>query len=230
MGDVSVPFGNVNLRGYRRGGIAGDPVDPYIIYAPDRIESFYGRATTFITPGRGATNQTIFAVWNDSPSAVTCEIHTLRVDVINTAGKGVGILGGWIYIHRITAAPTGGTALVKADLENGLTSDANVLVYSDSSADAAGAGTSSGTALAVVGNPTTPLAAVAAPRILATAASGYELVDTAWFEDDPICWLYPGEGVAVSVNYAGTGNVASTGNASTNKWTVFCDWTEYTRP
>lgn len=225
MGDVEATSSGQDWRGYRRGAVAGDPVDQYVIPVEDRIITYRGRTTTFITPGRAGTSQRLFAIHNATGSTVLVSVNRIIVDVLQTVAKAVTVLPPHIRLHRFTALPTGGTALTKVPLDTTLTSSASVVCTGDSSADNAGVGTLSGTALAITPNPAVPLASVAGPRVI--TAAGYEMVDTASFLiGEPDVTLRALEGLAVTLEHS----TATTGNPASDRWTAFCDWTEYTRP
>jgi hypothetical protein len=223
--DTSVTAG-VEARGYRRGPNAGDGWDQYVVPVADRIESFRGRSSTFVTPGRPVAAQRLFAIHNATGSTTLVSINRVVVDLMTTVAKAIGNQPPVIRANRFTALPTGGTALVKVGLDSAQTSNASVTVWGDASADNAGAGTSSATALTITPNPTTSLAQVFAPRFIGTA--GYEMVDTAaFFIGEPDVVLRPLEGVVISLTDPVT---LALGNPATDKWIAFCDWTEYTKP
>jgi len=225
MGDFdSTAVSGVEARGYRRGTLATDSWDQYVIPTEDKIVSFQGRTTTFVTPGRAAIAQKVFAIHNAAASPVLVSMDRITVDVLSTALKAATVLPPLIRMHRFTALPTGGTALSKATLDTVGTSNAAVTLWGDSSADNNGAGTSSATTLTVTAlDP--PLSQKYAPRFITLA--GYEPIDTApFFHGEPDVTLRALEGMCVFLNMA----TVTTGNPATDKWVVSCDWTEYTRP
>jgi len=225
MGDVaSTAVGGQEWRGYRRGVGATDDVDQYVIVVEDKIMSCQGRTTSFVTPGRAAIAQKVFAIHNASASPVLVSVDRITVDVLTTALKAATVLPPLIRMHRFTALPTGGTALAKATLDTAGSSNASVTLWGDSSADNAGAGTGSATTLTVT-TLDPPLSQKYAPRFITLA--GYEPIDTApFFHGEPDVTLRPLEGMCVFLNMA----TVTTGNPATDKWIVSCDWTEYTRP
>jgi len=225
MGDVaSTAVGGQEWRGYRRGVLTTDDVDQYVIPVEDKIVSYRGRATTFVTPGRAAVAQKVFAIHNATASTILVAVNRLRVDLLSTALKAATVLPPLIRIHRFTALPTGGTALSKIGLDTAQTSSASATVWGDSSADNAGAGTSSAVTLTVT-TLAPPLAQRYAPRFITLA--GYEPMDSVnFFEGEPDVTLRALEGLCVFLDMA----TVTTGNPTTDKWVVSCDWTEYTRP
>jgi len=224
MPDVfSSATAGLQFRGFQRGAAAGAGTDQYVIPVEDKVVSFRGRAATFVTPGRGGVTQRLFALMNAGGSPVIVSLNRIVVDLLTTAVKAQNVLPPIIRANRITAT-SGGTALTKMAMDSNMSSNGSVSVAGDSSADNGGAGTLSGTALSVT---TTgqPLAQIYAPRVL--TAVGYELVDTApFFIGEPDVILRAGEGMAISLDQA----TSSTGNPSTDRWTLFADWTEFTRP
>jgi hypothetical protein len=229
MGDVeSTSTAGQEWRGYRRGGTAGDPVDQYVVPVRDRIPSFYGRASTFVTPGRaGTTGQKILALHNATGSPVLVCVNRIVVDVLQTAAAGIAptVFVPVIRIHRFTVVPTNGTALTKVKMNSALSSDAAVTAWGDASAD----GTGSGTTLTVTIPAGSCLHQKYTPRILVigtSASSFYEPIDTApFFEGEPDITLGALEGVVVFLDYT-----VAAGNPTTNRWIATIDWEEYTRP
>lgn len=225
MPDVpSSATAGIQARGYRRGALTTDSWDQYVVPIKDRIVGFTGRASTFITPGRAAVGQKILALHNATASAVFVSVNRMRIDTLSTAVKAVTVFPPIIRVHRFTALPTGGTTLAKTPLgDSTITSNASVTAWGDSSADNAGAGTSSATTLTITAGAV--LAQAYAPRVL--TAVGYELMDTIeFFVGEPDVMLRPLEGVCVFLDQA----VVTTGNPTTDKWLAFVDWEEWTRP
>ena len=223
MGDVVAASAGQNFRNYRRGATAGDPVDQYVVIVEDRIVSFSGRAATFVTPGRAAVAQKVFAIHNATGSPVLVSVDRLTVDLLTTVAKLATVLPPVIRIQRFTALPTGGTALAKTGMDTAATSNASVTVWGDSSADNAGAGTSSATTLTITAGAV--ISQKYAPRMFTVA--GYEPIDTApFFHGEPDITLRALEGICVFLDMA----TVTSGNPATDKWMVTCDWLEYTRP
>ena len=114
MGDVKATVtAGIDARGYRRGGVAGDPWDQYVVPVEDKIVSYMGRATTFITPGRAAVGQKIMAIHNATGCTVRVCLDRVTVDVLHTAVKAITIVPPVIRLQKFTAVPTNGTALAK---------------------------------------------------------------------------------------------------------------------
>ncbi len=220
--DATITSG-VEAKGYREGATTADPWTQYVIPVEDRIVSFSGRTTTFVTPGRAAVAQKVFAIHNATGSTVLVSVDRLTIDLLTTVAKAATVLPPLIRVHRFTALPTGGTALAKAGMDTTLTSSASVTAWGDSSADNAGAGTSSATTLTITAG--AAISQKYAPRML--TAAGYEPIDTApFFHGEPDIMLRALEGVVVFLDMA----TVTTGNPATDKWMVTADWTEYTRP
>jgi hypothetical protein len=224
----------LEVRGYRRGALTTDSWDQYVIPVKDRIVSFLGRASTFVTPGRAAVGQKILALHNATGSSVFVSVNRIRVDSLHTAaaGKAPTVLPPIIRVYRFTAVPTNGTSLTKVALgDSTTTSNASVTAWGDASGDNAGAGTSSATTLTITPNPANaPLAQAYAPRVMVVGTSAstfYEPMDTIeFFVGEPDVMLRPLEGVVVFLEHA----TNTTGNPTTDKWLAFVDWEEWTRP
>ena len=221
MGDFdSTAVSGVEARGYRRGTLATDSWDQYVIPTTDRIVSYRGRANTFRTPGiAGTVGQKVLSIHNAVGSAVLVDVEEIRVDMTATVAKAVTVLPPLIRLHRVTVMPTLGTALGKVAVDSSLTSNASVALLQGAQAD----GTASATALAA----TIPAASIItqefAPRLITGA--GYEMFDRSeYLTDNPIT-LRALEGIVVFLDY-----VLITQNPATDMWAVGVSWTEYARP
>jgi hypothetical protein len=221
MGDVEATAAGQDFRGYRRGAVAGDPVDQYVVPVRDRIVSYTGRASTFITPGRAAVGQKLLSLHNATGSSVIVCVNRITVDVLVTAAKAVTIISPMIRIHRFTVVHTNGTVLTKVPMDTSQSSSSSVEVRGDASAD----GTGSGTTLTVTIPAGSCLHQKCGPRVF--TAVGYEPIDTApFFEGEPDITLRALEGICVFLDQA----VVTTGNPATDRWVATIDWEEYTRP
>lgn len=224
MGDVaSTAVGGQEWRGYRRGTGGTDDVDQYVVPVRDRVASFSGRVSTFITPGRAAVGQKILALHNATGSPVIVCVNRIVVDVLSTVTKAITVIPPLIRIHRFTVVPTDGTVLSKVPMDTTQSSNASVVARGDASAD--------GTLSAVTLNVTIPAGSTLhqkyAPRLFGTAPIGYEPIDTApFFEGEPDVTLRALEGICVFLDQA----VVTTGNPSTDRWVAMVDFEEYTRP
>lgn len=221
MPDIdSSAVSGVEVGGYRRGAVSTDPWHQYVIPTTDRITTYHGRCTSFITPGRAATSQKIMAIHNATGSSVLVNVNRIRVDVLITAVKAVTIKVPIIRVVRFTALPTNGTALTKAPTDTAETSNASVTLWGDASAD----GTGSGTTLTITPSGR-PLGQAQAPRVF--TAVGYEMLDTVtFFEGETDITLRALEGLAVFLDDA----VVTTGIPATDRYSASIDWEEYTRP
>lgn len=185
-----------------------------------RVVTFKGRGSTFRTPGRGGTvGHKIFSLFNAAASPVLVDVEKVSFDMETTVVKAVTVLPPVVRIYRITAAPTGGTAVSKITRDTNFASNASVTALGDSSAD----GTSSATALTstlAVGNYFTQFFA---PRLI--TAAGYQTIDRAEFMDgdDEKITLRAGQGIVVMLDYT-----LATQSATTDMYVVNCKWTEYT--
>jgi len=181
---------------------------------------FSGRASTFRIPGRaGTVGQRIFSIHNATGSAVHVRVNKITVDTVTTVVKAVTVLPPVVRAYKVTALPTGGTAVTKVAEDSSKTANASVTVLGDASAD----GTVSATALAA----TLPAGAVIAqefsPRMI--TAAGYEISDRIEFfaATNEAITLRPLEGIVVSLDY-----VLATQNPITDMYIVGCRWEEFT--
>jgi hypothetical protein len=196
-----------------------------VVPVRDRISSFNGRASTFITPGRAAVGQKLLALHNATGSSVLVCVNRIVVDLLTTVAKAATIVPPVIRIHRFTAVPTNGTVLTKTAMDTAGTSNSAVTAWGDASAD----GTGSGTTLTVTIPAGSILHQQYAPRLIQSSAVGisYEPIDTAmYFQGEPDVTLRALEGVCVFLDQA----VVTTGNPATDRWIAMIDWEEYTRP
>jgi hypothetical protein len=187
---------------------------------PSPAITFRGRASTFRTPGRaGTANQNLSALWNGSTTKV-CRIRGCGVDLLQQATKALTVIPPVIRFYRFTTAPTGGTTATKNAVDTNLSSDANVLIYGDASAD----GTSSAAAIAVTtsgGSFTQEFA----PRLLTSgttpATNLYEMFDKEIYFDVDDVVVRPSQGILLRLDYT-----VATANPTTDMWVVNWLWTE----
>ena len=204
-------------RAYRRGAVAGDPVDQYVIPSTDKVVSFRGRAASFRQLGiAGTTGQKLVSIFNAVGSTVLVDIDLIAIDVMHTAAR---VVEPPLYrAHKITTVPTGGTAMTKIGEDSALSSNASVTLLQGTASD-------SGAATAIVSTPAanTTITQQYVPRPLTLV--GYEPVDRVeWFDMYP--WtLRAGEGVLINLDYT-----LATQNPVTDKYICGFRWTEYTRP
>jgi hypothetical protein len=176
--------------------------------------TYRGRASTPITPGRaGTANQPIMAFWNGSASKIA-RITAMGVALYQTVIKAVTVPPPIIRFYRTATAPVNGVAISKVSIDTALSSDLNISIKGDASADR----TSGASALAQT---TTggALTQECAPRMI--TAAGYEMFDRDIFFDldDVVC--RPNEGLLMRLDY----NLA-TSNPITDMWIASLIWTE----
>jgi hypothetical protein len=188
--------------------------------------TFKGRTATFRIPGRAATAQNIFALFNAAGSPIIVDLQKITVDLAQTAAAGIAptVIPPIIRAYKITAVPTNGTAATKVAEDSTLTSNANVTLWQDASADGTGS-TTTLTSTPTAGN---FIAEEFAPRILVVGTSAstfYEPFDRTTFmeSDDEYQTLNAGEGALVRLDTA-----AVAGNPTTSMWIVGARWVEYT--
>lgn len=219
MGDFdTTAISGVEAGGYRRGGASTDRWDQYVVPVRDRIVSFRGRANSFRTLGiAGTTGHKLMTLFNASGSTTTIEIQKIYVDVMFTAAK--VIQPPITRIHKLTALPTGGTAMTKIPLNSGApTSTSNLTILQSTASDG-------GTATAITATPAanTIISQIWQPRALTLV--GYEPVDRIELCEDEPFTLNALEGVLLNLDYTAAG-----ASAVTDMYIHGVVWEEYTRP
>lgn len=215
MPDVNAASAGQNFRNYRRGAVSTDPVDQYVIPTRDRVETYRGRAASFRIFGiAGTAGQRLMTIFNAVGSGIIVDVELVTIDVAQTAARVVEppIIRG----YRLTAAPTGGTAMSKAPVDSAQSSSASVTLLQAASNE-------TGTATAITATHTTLVNQEVAPRALTLV--GYEQFDRVeWFNGTPLV-LRAGEGLSIFLDYS-----AATANPISDKWVGMVQWSEYTRP
>jgi hypothetical protein len=217
MGDVEATAAGQDFRGYRRGTVAGDPVDQYVVPTRDRIESYAGRAATFRIPGAaGTSGQKLVSIFNAAGSSVLVDVETIAFDVYQTAAKVVEPPVARLY--RVSTAPTGGAALPKVPLDSSQSSSASVTLLQAASAEK--------TAAAITSTVTAANMVSQEPVARALTLVGYEQFDRIEFINDnrPVT-LRAGEGLVLNLDYT-----VATSNPTTDMYTCVVRWSEFTRP
>lgn len=216
MGDVdSSATSGVEVRGYRRGTLASDGWDQYVIPVRDRIESYRGRCGTFRQLGiAGTTGQKLFTIHNASGSTILVDVDSITVDVFQTAARVVA--PPLVRLHRITALPTGGTEVTKAPEDTALSSSASLTMLQGTASEA-------GAATAITATAGTIVEQEVGPRALTLV--GYEQADRIELVRGAPITLRALEGLLVNLDYS-----VATSNPVTDNWIVTAKWTEYTRP
>lgn len=218
MGDIdSSATSGVEVRGYRRGTLSTDSWDQYVIPTTDRIISFRGRCGTFRQLGiAGTAGQKLFSIFNAVGSAVLVDVEALTFDVYQTAARVVA--PPILRVHRITTAPTGGTAVGKVAEDTALSSSASVTVLQGTASDG-------GAATAIVSTPAAGTIVTQEPVARALTLVGYEQFDRGDFLQGGPITLRAGEGLLMNLDYT-----VATSNPVTDNHIVTARWTEYTRP
>lgn len=187
-----------------------------VVIANEAAATFRGRATTFRAVGRaGTTPRRLLTLWNNTGSGKVVHINQVFIDLVQTAVIAFTVIPPVIRVYKITAAPSGGTAVTKNAKDNLLTSNASITLLGDASAD----GTNSGTALACTTTAGAALTQEFAPRLI--TAAGYEMFDRSELlvGFDVVCRA--GEGIVVSLDLT-----LATQDAVTSSWVAGVDWWE----
>lgn len=198
--------------------------EQYVItMADERLVSFGGRAATFRAPGRaGTTGASLLQIVNAAGSGIIVSVDRLTVDVMGTAVMGVTVIPPVIRLYKLTAAATGGGAVVKTPDNTLQTSNAGVTLLQDATAD----GTLAATALGA----TIPanlgfISQEYMPRLI--TAAGYEVADRLDFlaGEKHEQWLHPGQAMLLRLDYT-----VATANPASNHWLTTLRWSEFTLP
>ncbi len=177
-------------------GVAGDTTEanpfPVEVEGEPRA-TFRGRASTFRSIGRaGTTARRLLTIFNAAASGKVVRISQVAVDFAQTAAMAVTVIPPAIRVYRITALPTGGTALTKVAKDTALTTSASITLAGDASAD----GTNSASALTATTTAGTALTQEFFPRLI--TAAGYEVADRIELLEGKDIVLRPGEGLVLS--------------------------------
>lgn len=190
-----------------------------VVIASDDRGGYRGRVGTFRTPGRGATTQPLFTIFNATGSVVDVDVKKIAIDVIRPAVNAAVADYTIIRLWKVTALPTGGSPLVKVAEDSTKASNASVTVTGDASAD----GTVSATAL----TQTLPAGTIVTQEIAGRlfTAAGYEPSDRMEFLNNPgeNITLNAAEGlccVAIS-------STATAATATNTSYVVSARWEEY---
>ncbi len=207
----------VEAKGYREGATTADPWTQYVIPVADRIVSFRGRSCSFRALGiAGTVGQRLATIFNAVGSTVIVDVEMVAIDVSQTAARVVAppLIRG----HKLTAVPTGGTAMTKIASDSVFVSSASVTMLQGTASDG-------GAATAITATPAanTIVNQEVGPRALTLV--GYEQIDRIqWFDGSP--WtLRAGEGLLINLDY-----LLATSNPITDNWNLQFLWSEYTRP
>jgi hypothetical protein len=183
--------------------------EQYVIIQEEKIVTYQGRAASFKIPGRAVAAQNLAAIHNATGSTVLVRVNRIIVDLLTTVAKAPTVIPPILRVRRFTAVPTNGTTLTKSPRDSALST------------------TGSTTTLTITG--AAIMAQAYAPRLIVVTAVNtlYEPFDTQVFlQGEPDVILRPLEGLVVTAE----GATVSTGNPTTDFWTVVIDWDEYTLP
>jgi hypothetical protein len=117
-------------------------VEQYLIPTSERVRSFQGMATTFRIPGVTGSGQNFLSIFNAAGSSVLVAVLSIQIEVDYTTNS---MTMRFFATTRITAAPTGGTALSKVAFDTAESSSSSVTLLGGASAD--------GTASAITATP-----------------------------------------------------------------------------
>ena len=169
----STATSGVEAGGYRIGASSTDSWYQYVVPIQDRIVSFRGRACSFRMLGiAGTTGQKIATIFNASGSSVVVEVEQIAIDLMMTAARVVE--QPLIRAHKLTAVPTGGTAIPKIAADSTMSSSASVTILQGTASDggAATAITATPAASTIVNQELAPRALTLVGYEQATGSSG----------------------------------------------------------
>lgn len=207
--------------------VGGNTVEEqYVIVGDPRDVLYRGRASTFRTPGRAATTQNLLTIYNASATRLV-DVKRIMIDAYTILPRVYTTHPPIARVSRFTTAPTNGTTLGTTSLDTAETSDANVTVRGDASAD----GTASGTGLTVTIPAGQVLTQEIVPRLVfgssttaPTAGFWSEVADRMeFFVGDADITLRQNQGVVLHL-------AAGTAMTANEQFTAVVDWEEYTLP
>jgi len=182
----------------------------------ERVVSFQGMVATFRTPGRAATAQNLFSIFNASGSTTLVAVRRLVVQMDATAV--LTAVAALFKCARSTTLPTNGTTLTKVAVDTNLSSSASVTCLGDASADGTGSGTT------LTSTPGTAFWAQYLMRLhtaVGQVIAADENIIPLICDSNPII-LRASQGLLVHIVAA-----ATTSNPATNHYVTNCFWEEY---
>ncbi len=190
---------------------------PFPVAVIGQTALFEGRASTFRTVGKAtAAIRRYLSIFNATGSGRNVRLNVMNIDFMQTAAIAIGVIAPPIRVYRITAVPTGGTALTKVAKDTALSSHANVTLLGDASAD----GTNSATTITATTSSGAHLTQEYFPRLITGA--GYEVADRIDLLNDRDVILRPGEGLVL-----GSDITLATQEPATVMSICTIDWTEF---
>lgn len=224
MPDIaSTDVAGVRQRGYRRGALATDSWDPYVIFTRDQVVSFKGRAASFRIPGAGTiSTQSMISLYNAIGSAVLVDVTRVLFDMTTGATKTPALQLGMMRLYRITVEPTGGAVIEKCALDSALTSSASFTLLQEASAHR----TASTLGITEILPAGAVIDEMHVPRHVLTAVGAEKHDRSQLLDGAPDCTLRAGEGLVVALE----DHVSAAANPATDWYTFVIEWTEYVRP
>jgi hypothetical protein len=220
------------LRTFTR-SVAGNTVHEQAVQIVDpRQVTYRGRGSTYRITGRAPATpfiQNLMTIWNPAGNNVLVDVQRIMIDSYSTATRIMNIHPAIVRVDRITAAPSGGNAVVKVPMDTADVTDAEVALLQDASAD----GTNSTAALAVTHTAGAFLTQEVVPRVASHAATTTTNV-TPWMEPadrmeffagEPDVTLRAGNGLSLFLQ-----GQAATSIPATDFFVATIDWEEYTLP
>lgn len=183
-----------------------------------RTVTYRGRAGTFRQLGiAGTAGQKLFSIFNVAASGFIVDVESITYDVYQTAARVVA--PPVIRLHRLTTAPTGGTAVSKVAVDSSLTPSSSLVLLQGTASDG-------GAATAIVCTPAAGTLVTQEPVARALTLVGYEQFDRGDFlGTDASIVLREGEGLLLNLDYT-----VATSNPITDNYVVNVRWTAYTVP
>lgn len=191
-----------------------------VIPVSERDVTYMGMCASFRTPGRAATAQNVFSIFNAAGSAILVAVRRMSIQVDQTAVRLT--VAPKALVARSTTAPTNGTALGKLPFDTALSSNASVAILGDASAD----GTSSATTLTSTPDATKGFAQYLQRENTLVGQADYP--DNSMIPllcaDDPVI-LRASQGLLIHIIAA-----ATTDNPATAHYQINCVWEEFVLP
>jgi len=218
--DVSPGGSEAHVRTREHVVGADTVVEQYVIPVSVRVRSFRGSVSSFIITGTSAANHVLLTIFNVVGSGVLVAVSSLATLDVSTGGQSIMRRRN---VQFLAGRPTGGTSLAPVPWDSALTHNANVEILAAASADT------------VASAITATLDATNIPwggeQERYESQAGQHLFRPRRFipfggipnrltrDEDPII-LTPGQGIAVTVGTASTGNTASVVHAVLEEFTL----------
>ncbi len=212
---IRIPARAVTGDQFLRSSTIGGELAQNVVPVSNRVVSAQINASGFRTLGAAALLQNVFSIENAAGSTVLVAVRRMAVQLDATAL--LAAVAPSVKVSRITALPTGGTALGKVPADSANTSNASVVVRGATASDG-------GAATAITATAGTAFWSQLTMRmhsLVGQVVMDDEPVIPGLSENDPFI-LRAGEALLVQIVAA-----ATTSNPATNHWVINTVFEEY---